>query len=418
MPRYQVTLDGKTFVVEGARPPTEQEARAALAAYDPPKAEPSQAAAPPKASGGAVDALPSIVGTLFSLAGGSKALPTGVALSALGGAAGEGARQVIRSVQGDFRDVPETITGRLTKMGREAVGQAGMEGVGRGAAAAVAPVAKTLYGLAMRPAKALRQKYGTLNLINQGFTDRVMPTAGGTNKAGELVGASKAEATRIAEGNPNTVELGRVLQRASDDQGARMAHEAATAGIEPATAKVADQIGRVQASHPAQVTMGRLLELRRGADDIADPAFKAARMPGGAGRVPAGTDASVARSMANAERGTLDDVLGAPFRAANMRTKTRAGVAQMAKDAADRPNMLTNIVAGGIGAGSAFGSEGGMRDAAERALLFRALLSPTLQAGAGIALPAVAKYGPRAADVATGGEFKNALLRYLMGGQE
>jgi len=37
MPRYQVTLDGKTFIVEGDRPPTEDEARTAFAAYTPPK---------------------------------------------------------------------------------------------------------------------------------------------------------------------------------------------------------------------------------------------------------------------------------------------------------------------------------------------------------------------------------------------
>jgi hypothetical protein len=43
MPRYQVTLDGKTFVVEGERPPTEDEARQALSAYTPPQAPPEQA---------------------------------------------------------------------------------------------------------------------------------------------------------------------------------------------------------------------------------------------------------------------------------------------------------------------------------------------------------------------------------------
>jgi hypothetical protein len=43
VPRYQVTLDGKTFVVEGDRPPSEQEAREALSSYQPPKQE---AAAP------------------------------------------------------------------------------------------------------------------------------------------------------------------------------------------------------------------------------------------------------------------------------------------------------------------------------------------------------------------------------------
>jgi hypothetical protein len=46
-----VTLDGKTFVVEGDRPPSEDEARAAFQAYEPPKAQ-EQAPAPEERSVG------------------------------------------------------------------------------------------------------------------------------------------------------------------------------------------------------------------------------------------------------------------------------------------------------------------------------------------------------------------------------
>lgn len=381
-------------------------------------AEPATTSAPaPKSGGGVVDALPSILGTAFSLAGGSKALPTGMALSALGGAAGESARQVIRSVQGQFDQVPETITGRLKKIGGEAVGQGGMEAVGRGVAGVVSPVAKALYGVAMRPAKALRTKYGTLNLINQGFGDAVMPTAGGEARAGRLMGQSKNAATKIAEDSPHTFDLPRVLQKATDDQGTRMGLELKTAGIAPQIDKASSQIGNVIDSNGPTVSAAELLELRRGADAIADPAFKAARMPGGTGRVPPGTEPSVAKSMANAERKTLDDALGAPFRAANTTTRQRAGVQQMAKEAADRPNMLTNILAGGVGAGSAFG-DGDLGEAAKTAILFRALMSPSLQAGTALAAPAVAKYGPRVADAASGGHLKSALLRFLSGENE
>lgn len=377
--------------------------------------EPAPAAKP---GGGLVDALPTIAGTVFSLAGGSKALPTGMALSALGGAAGEGARQVIRSVQGQWDQVPDTLTGRLKAMGSEAVGQGALEGVGRGVSAVVAPAAKALYGVAMRPAKVLRQKYGTLNLINQGFADRVMPTLGGEAKAGRLVGESKAAATKIAADSPHTFNLRRVLQKATDDQGERMGLELKTAGIAPQIDKASSQIGNVIDSNGPTVTAAELLELRRGADDIADPVFKQARMPGGTGRVAPGTEASVAKSIANSERATLNDALGQPFQAANATTRRRAGVQQMARDAADRPNMLTNILAGGVGAGSMYGDGSNLSEAAERAILFRALLSPSLQSGAALALPSVVKQGPRVLDAAGGREFKNALLRYLSGDQQ
>jgi hypothetical protein len=386
----------------------------ALRSLDGPADAPAAPPTAPKSGGGFVDALPSIAGTAFSLAGGSKVLPTGMALSALGGAAGESARQVIRSFQGQHDQVPDTISGRLRMIGGEAVGQGGMEGIGRGLMGAVAPVAKTLYGVAMRPAKALRQKYGTWDLLKQGFEDAVMPTAGGEARAGRLMGESRDAATKIAADSPQTFDLQRVLQKATDEQGTRMGVELKTAGIRPKIDAASEQIGNVLESNGPTVSAAQLLELRRGADAVADPAFKAAKLPGGAGRVPPGTEASVAKSMAGAERQTLDDALGSKWKATNATTRQRAGVQQMAKDASDRPNMLTNILAGGVGAGSAFG-DGDLGEAAKTAVLFRALMSPSLQAGTALALPKVAKYGPRVADVATGGQFKNALLQFLSG---
>lgn len=365
--------------------------------------------------GGIVDALPTIAGTAMSMAGGSKVSPVGMALGALGGAAGEGARQVIRSVQGQWDQVPETISGRLRMMGTEGLTQGALEGVGRAAGAVVTPVAKAAYGLALRPAKALQKAYGLRNIVEQGFADRVLPNAIGESRAGRVVGESKNAATKIAADSPQTFDLQRVLQKAIDDQGTRAGVELKTAGIAPPTDKVADQIGRVLDSNGPTVTAAELLELRRGADAIADPAFKAARMPGGAGRVPAGTESSVAKSMATAERQTLNDALGSDWKATNQQTRNRSGVLQATKDAAMRPNMLTNLIAGGAGASAL--TNGDIGDAAERALLFRTLFSPTAQAGAAFAAPAVAKYGPRVVDAASGGHFKDALLKFLTGQQ-
>lgn len=374
-------------------------------------------AAPAKTGGGVPDALPTIMGTLYSIAGGGQSTARGMGLSALGGALGEGARQITRAVQGQWDQVPETAMGRIKQMGREAVGQGAMEGGGRALGRIVAPVAKAAYGLAVRPAKALQKEYGLKNLINQGFADRVMPNALGEGRAGRLVGESRDAATAIANKSQTPINLARVLQKATDDQAARGAREMATAGVAPPTEKIAEQVGNVLKSNPETVTPGRLLELRRGADDIANPAFKQARLPGGAGRVPVGTDASVARSMANAERQTLDDVLGAEWKATNAQTRARMGVMQATKDAAMRPNMLTNILAGGIGAQGAY-SDGDVSEGLKRALVFRLALSPSAQAGAAFALPAVAKYGPRVADAASGNGMKDALVEYLLGGQQ
>lgn len=382
-------------------------------------AKPPEAAKPPH-GGGVVDALPSIAGTVFSLAGGSKALPTGAAMAALGGAAGEGARQVIRSVQGQWDQVPDSLMGQIKAMGGAGASQATLEGVGRGVGALVAPVAKAAYGLALRPAKTLQKEYGLVKMVNQGFADKVLPNAMGEARAGTLMKASRDEATKIAGAKQTPIKMSSVLQRASDDQTGRAAKELQTAGVTPPIDKIATQIGNVAAANPDMVTPAQLLALRRGADEVADPAFRAARMPGGAGRVPVGTDASVAKSMANSERKTLEDVLGEKFKQANATTRARAGVQMAAKDATMRPNMLTNLLAGGIGA-TAFGTGGDVGDAIQRALVFRTLFSPTALASGAIALPAAAKYGVRAADMATHGQVgdnvRDALIQKLLGQQ-
>ena len=408
MAEDQRTLLVQKMVAEGT---SDDDIRATLKVYDAQQGS----AAPAKNGGGIVDALPSILGTGFSLAGGSKALPTGMALSALGGAAGEGIRQVVRSVQGQWDQVPETMGARLKSIGREAVGQGGLEAVGRGASKAIAPVAKAAYGLALRPAKALQKEYGLKNIVNQGFKDRVLPSSLGVNRAGSLVGKSRDAATAIADESQAPINLKNVLQRALDDQATRGADVLQTAGIPVPADRIGAQVGNVLDSNPSTVTPGHLLKLRRGADQIADPEFRAARAPGGA-PVKVGSEASVAKSMANAERQTLDDVLGPKFQQVNAETRRRKGVQIATKDAASRPNMAQNLLAGGVGLGS-MTADGDYGEAAKRALIFRTLFSPSALGGAAFAAPAVAKYGPRVADVATGGGAKDALLAFLMGEQ-
>jgi len=241
------------------------------------------------------DSLPMIGGMAGSLLGGSKVSPVGMALAGVGGAAGEAFRQVADSVRGDFSDVPETIMGRLQRIGTEGVKQAGFEGAGRVVGRVVRPVAKTIYGLALRPSKALMRDAGGGKLItgmrrivNQGFDDAVMPSGIGTSRAGNLVQASTNEATEMAARSPHRVSTHRVMQKATDDQARRSAKELANAGIAPKTDQIATQMGNLIDANPAELSMQQLLSIRRGAEDVAAPVFKAAKLPGGAGRVAPG----------------------------------------------------------------------------------------------------------------------------------
>lgn len=339
------------------------------------------------------DSLPTIGGIAGSLVGGSKMSPVGMALAGVGGAAGEAFRQVADSVRGDFSDVPETVGGRLRRIGEEGLRQGGLEGVGRGVGAAVVrPIAKAIYGTALRPSMALMREAGNgkklaglKRIVSQGFDDRVMPSGMGIDRASKLVSQSADEATQIAAKSPATVQASRVFQRATDDQAKRSTSELLNAGVTPKTDAIASQIGNLLDSNPKMLDMSQLLSIRRGAEKVAAPAFKAAKMPGGAGNVPTGSIPSVARSISGAAKQGLDDSLGAAFGQVNRRTQSRAIVSQAVQDAAARPNMLFNIAAGAAGVGS---SGGDMGEAAKRALILRTALSPTVQGGAALALGA------------------------------
>lgn len=390
MPRYTVKNEqGRevTFDWNGAGEPTDADMAEVFAAAA------QEPAATPKAGakGSWTDALPTVGGMAGSMLGGSKVSPLGMLLAGAGGAAGEAWKQVADSVRGDFSDVPETVGGRLKKIGMAGVEQGGLEGAGRVVGAMARPVAKTIYGLAMRPSKALARDAGngkllagTRRIIDQGFNDNVIPSGMGVSRAGRLVGESAEEATQIAAKSPHTVKTQRVMQRATDDQARRSADELVNAGITPKTDQIATQIGNVIDSNGPDVPMSQLLKIRRGAEDVAAPAFKAAKMPGGA-PVTTGSPASVARSVATAAKGTLDDTLGQGFRDVNKRTQARMSVKQAVDDAAARPNMLTNLLAGGVGLGAG-ASSGDPAEALKTAALMRLIFSPTAQGAAALGI--------------------------------
>lgn len=371
-----------------------------------------------------VDALPAATGTAFSLAGGTRRTPTGMALAGLGGAAGEGARQVIRSVQGRHGDVPASALQRVRAMGSEGAAQAGIEGLTRGAEKIVRPAAQALYGVALRPTVEMMRDVGGGNvlrglkqIVQQGFNDYVMP--GATGRAKRLVGESAEEATRLAASKETPTQLGRLLPRATADQGAQAATELRAAGEALPTEQVGERMGRILEANPETVTPSELLALRRETDEVSGPAYRAAKVPGGVPPSP-GSKASVAKSTGDVYRQRLEDILGPQFTEINKRTQARSGVAA----ATERPRGqgISNIAAASVGATGFGGENGGGTEALQRALLVRSLLSPNVQAATAFGLPKIARYGPRVLDVASGGQvnqyMRDAIDELLRGDPE
>src|SRR3990167_2849541 len=100
----------------------------------------------------AVDALPTIGGAVGGIVGRVPVL--GTALAGLAGAGGEGYRQTIEALRGNFQNVPETMGGRIRSMAQAGMTQAGAESGGRAFSGALKAGAGRLYQSVLKPTVA------------------------------------------------------------------------------------------------------------------------------------------------------------------------------------------------------------------------------------------------------------------------
>lgn len=399
------------------------------AGFDPQKAAAivrGQAAVAP--SGGirekVAGALPSVGGAIGGWAG-------GIPGAALGGAAGEGFRSVLShatEIPGAVVDVARNVVSQpgatLRGAGQgalEGAADAGISGAVQGAMEGagkyvVEPLAKGLYATALRPTKMLRDKYGLMNLVNTGFANNIMPTAGGAAKAFKLVNMSKAAQRGMAQAYD---AAGHALLPIRD---------AVAAGVKPLMQKAADaeaaigsngsvldnileHVQRVYKAHPAGgMSATDMMDAKRAADAIADPAYLAAA----SGREPVafGSQPEIAKGFSKGYRSTLNDAVGPKFAAQGQNTKTLYGVARAADRIGGEQHILTNVAAGGVGAGAAATSGAG--NAIKSALAFRMLMSPRIQGAAALAAPQAARLGMRAADAFSGAGGEDAARQALI----
>lgn len=101
-------------------------------------------------------ALPMIGGMVGGLAGG-RVSPTGMTLAGLGGAVGQGVREVVDAVRDPIRrtsgpmDTLSQVNAPLVRMARAGAEQAGLEGLGRGVTGAVTKGAQAVYRGYLKP---------------------------------------------------------------------------------------------------------------------------------------------------------------------------------------------------------------------------------------------------------------------------
>lgn len=375
----------------------------------------------------AVDALPTLGGLAGGMIGGTGGtvagfgvggVPGAVGGAALGGAGGESAKELINRFRGVA--APTSSLDAAKNIGAAGAVQGGSELAGAGAAKVLEPVAKGLYGIALRPIKSIRDKYGLGNLIREGFENRVMPTAAGAEKAGALVADSKAAQGGMAQaydaGGGQPLPIVRAARQGLSPIVAKANSGEAATGAVSGAPTVMTQAKRVIAANGPTVSATEMMGLKHAADDMADPAYAAARRTGQA--VPDVSDAGIAKGWSKGYRQTLNDAVGPDFAAQGQQTKTLYGLKRAAERIAGEPHNLTNNLTM-LGAGTDFAVERDPKKALEHAVAMRAAMSPGMQAGAAFALPLAARYLPRALDAAAGSNaeqyLRQALLQQLAG---
>ena len=431
MPTYTVSIDGKRYRIKGGdTPPSEADAREAIARFSEKPAKTEVAQASPGILSRVADAMPNIGGMVGSYVGG-----TGGAM--LGGAAGEGYKSLlshaaeipgaVKDVAGDLLSHPTETLGGFARGAGEGVERAGANAAIQGASnllaeKVVAPVARFAYRAAMRPGKALMTKYGP-GVVDLAYDNRVMPTHGGFEKALGLMKASKAEqramesafdaaGKQIPTATSDIVDtaLRPMLQKAVAEQGAIGSSEAGARMIEEAGKRVA-------ASNPSQLSAVQLGALKRVADNVSDPAFRAAERTGQ--MIPDASEAGIAKALSKGYRKVLNSTLGDAYANQGLKTKTLYGVAKAAENVANSPHTASWLGSGTLGLAAGLSSAlRGDNKSLEKGLgtflAARAMMSPAVEAGTLLALKPAVQYGIRGIDTAFGSPLQQALEAELL----
>lgn len=322
MPRYQVTLDGKTFVVEGDRPPTEDEARQALSSYTPPDA-PKASAAPQEQ--GFLDrmladnpALPAMLRGTQALARGVKAhpvtagalagglvaapftggtsIPAAMAASGLGAAGGAGIGSIASAAMGN-EGGPETAGDVARTMAMEGAGGAIGAGVGGGLQKGLKLAAHRLYKGVLRPSMGLQREFD--DVAAKGLKEGARVSDAGAAKVQGRLSANSAKAKQMiadAEaGGASPVDPREVASEFGDvfQQGRRQAQ----LGRPDPRPAVVERLKTFGARNPQGIPLGKAQELKGEAQDLASRAYRAADRGGPMTDLSAEADKAMARGL-------------------------------------------------------------------------------------------------------------------------
>lgn len=341
------------------------------------------------------------------LTGGASLLPA-VAAAGLGGAGGAGLG-MLAGAAGGSPNLPSTAGGVIRTMGVQGATQAGAELGGRAISAGLKAGAGRLYQSVLKPTVAARREFP--NLVQTGLENAVPVSKGGVDKAGELVGASKAAADQL------------VADAAAQPGAAVIDPKQAVSGITSAVKGVKDlPVARPQmkaigdygrqylAEHPRPLSLTEAQQAVRATDRFFDPAYRATMDRGNA--ITSGHTA--AALGINGETRNMLRTAVPGLKAQNANTSALAGLKEaIERRAGEQGNRsaigMQHLINAGIGAGA--GELGGREKGIGTFLAMEALTNPA-------AASQVAFGAAQASRVPTQQAIRAALLALMSGDEQ
>lgn len=408
---YEVVMhDGRKFHVVADHQPTEEEVLASLPKEaDAPKLMASHEAPVDKAEaldtalgamgsvgipgalpGGPIGAAaarfvgnpknaPALGATAASLATGGAAVLPAVLAATAGGAGGSVARDAAEYFTG-IKPSP-TMTGVLTDAAKEGVTQGAVQAVGGGLSKLTGMTGRGLYGKALAPSTKLAKDFGRGAIIDAGIEEGIVPGTAGAAAAGAA-----------ARGQAHQEAAGLVTNSPAAKAGVRVTPQSIVSGLDPLRAEVASRpaanVARQQidrfgenfiASHPKAKTLEELMALKRGAQEGAGAAYRAADTGGVAGMDAEGNEAIGKRTRQIIEQFVPES------KAANTRTAARVGLTRALEDEQVRNHILSGLLSATAGAGTGYATGDPLKGAGAAATTF-ALRDPRALGALGIAL--------------------------------
>lgn len=232
---------------------------------------------PREAARRVTEALPNIGGMAGSLVGGSKNNPAGMALAAIGGAGGEGFRQALQALQGNWDKVPPNLQAQFTAIVESGVKQGGLEGAGRYILGPLMQLTGSrLYRSVLKPSLAIRSEFGgpevAKTLVQAGVP--ITRSGAGTEKAiaalktsGQDTAATLA-AAEAAGAKPVTM---RPVAQSLNATRATVANRALRA--EP-LARVEEMRGQLLTENPGKIPLTRAQAMKQAEQDLAIKAYQ------------------------------------------------------------------------------------------------------------------------------------------------